>query len=88
MAANENKLIIAILIGAIAGILCGILFGSSMVSVVWIGDLFLDALKMMIVPLIVAAVITGVTSLGDIENSVKSAVLHYCTMHQQRLLLF
>jgi Na+/H+-dicarboxylate symporter len=68
MAAGENKLIIAILIGAIAGIISGCLFGTAMVSVIWIGDLFLDALKMMIVPLIIAAVITGVTSLGDIRK--------------------
>jgi len=68
MAASENKLIIAILIGAVAGIISGCLFGSAMVSVAWIGDLFLDALKMMIVPLVVAAVISGVTSLGDIRK--------------------
>lgn len=68
MAGNENKLIIAILVGAVAGITCGILFGTSMAAVAWIGDLFLDALKMMIVPLIAAAVISGVTSLGDIRK--------------------
>ena len=39
-----------------------------MISVAWIGDLFLDALKMMIIPLIAAAVISGVTSLGDIRK--------------------
>jgi len=65
---SENKLIIAILIGAVAGILSGCIFGTAMVSVVWIGDLFLDALKMMIVPLVIAAVISGVTSLGDIRK--------------------
>jgi len=65
---SENKLIIAILIGAIAGIVCGWLFGPAMVSIAWIGDLFLDTLKMMIIPLIVAAVISGVTSLGDIRK--------------------
>ncbi len=68
MSFNENKLVIAILIGAIAGIICGWLFGPAMVSVAWIGDLFLDTLKMMIIPLIVAAVISGVTSLGDIRK--------------------
>lgn len=68
MAISENKLVIAILVGAIAGIICGWLFGPAMVSIAWIGDLFLDALKMMIIPLIVAAVISGVTSLGDIRK--------------------
>jgi Na+/H+-dicarboxylate symporter len=79
MAFSENKLIIAILIGAIAGIVCGWLFGPAMISVAWIGDLFLDALKMMIVPLIVAAVISGVTSLGDIRKlgKVGAATLLY-----------
>jgi Na+/H+-dicarboxylate symporter len=68
MSFSEHRLIIAILIGAIAGIICGWLFGPAMVSVAWIGDLFLDTLKMMIIPLIVAAVISGVTSLGDIRK--------------------
>lgn len=83
MAISENKLIIAILIGAIAGIISGCLFGPAMVSVVWIGDFFLDALKMMIVPLVVAAVISGVTSLGDIRKLGKvggATLLYYaCT---------
>ncbi len=65
---SENKLIIAILLGAVAGIIAGALFGPAMVSVAWIGDLFLDTLKMMIIPLIVAAVISGVSSLGDIRK--------------------
>tara|TARA_R110002096_G_scaffold375106_1_gene568771 strand:- start:2076 stop:3290 length:1215 start_codon:yes stop_codon:yes gene_type:complete len=79
---SENKLIIAILIGAIAGIICGWLFGPAMVSVVWIGDLFLDTLKMMIIPLIVAAVISGVTSLGDIRKLGKvggATLLYYAS---------
>jgi Na+/H+-dicarboxylate symporter len=68
MTFGENKLVIAILIGGLAGIICGWLFGPTMIAVAWIGDLFLDALKMMIVPLIVGAVISGVTSLGDIRK--------------------
>ena len=65
---SENKLVIAILIGAVLGIICGWIFGPTMSAVAWIGALFLDALKMMIIPLIVAAVISGVTSLGDIRK--------------------
>lgn len=82
MAISENKLIIGILIGAIAGIICGWLYGPAMVSVAWIGELFLDILKMMIIPLIVAAVISGVTSLGDIRKlgKVGGATLLYYAM--------
>ena len=65
---GENKLVIAIFIGGLAGIMCGWLLGPKMLAIAWIGDLFLDALKMMIIPLIVGAVISGVTSLGDIRK--------------------
>lgn len=65
---SKHKLLIAILIGAIAGIFCGWFFGKSMQSIAWLGEFFLDVLKMTIIPLIVAAVISGVTSLGDIRK--------------------
>ena len=68
MSLSENKLVVAILIAGLAGIICGWLFGPAMLAVAWLGDLFLDALKMMIIPLIVGAVISGVTSLGDIRK--------------------
>ena len=65
---KEHKLLLAIFTGAVAGILCGWFFGQTMLAIAWVGDLFLDALKMTIIPLIVAAVITGVTSLGDVRK--------------------
>ena len=68
MSIGENKLVIGIILGALLGIFCGWSFGESMLSLSWLGDLFLDALKMMIVPLIVGAIISGVTSLGDVRR--------------------
>lgn len=57
-----------IVVGVVAGIVSGWIFGPAMERVGWIGVLFLDALKMLIVPLIVAAVISGIASLGDIRR--------------------
>ena len=65
---KDNKLLYGVLIGAIAGIFCGWFFGTAMLSIAWIGTLFLDALKMMIVPLIIAAVITSITAIGDVRH--------------------
>ena len=65
---HNNTLLKAILIGALAGILCGWFFGTAMQAVEWLGILFLDTLKMTIIPLIVAAVISGVASLGDVRK--------------------
>lgn len=72
---QHHFLLFAILVGAIAGIICGWFFGNAMQSVAWLGNLFLDALKMTIVPLIVAAVISGVTSLGDVRNLGRMGIL-------------
>ena len=61
-------LLILIAFGVISGALCGWYFGETMREMAWIGELFLNALKMMIIPLIVAAVISGVASMGDIRK--------------------
>lgn len=68
MSRTGNGLLWAILIGAVAGAVCGWLFGERMQAVGWIGDMFLDALKMVILPLIIAAVISGIGSLGDVRK--------------------
>lgn len=61
-------LLLLIIIGVIAGIISGWLFGPAMQSVKWVGEAFLNLLKMTIVPLIIAAVISGIASLGDIRK--------------------
>jgi Na+/H+-dicarboxylate symporter len=57
-----------IIIAVIAGAIAGWYGGEAMLSVAWIGKLFMNALRMMIIPLIIAAVITGITSLGDVRK--------------------
>ncbi len=74
-------LLIAIVIGVLAGIISGWIWGPAMQSVAWLGDIFLRLLKMTIVPLIIAAVISGIASLGDIRKlgSVGTTTLIYYT---------
>jgi Na+/H+-dicarboxylate symporter len=79
---RDKRLLWGIVIGAIAGIFCGWFFGEAMNSVAWLGTLFLDALKMLIVPLIVAAVITSITAIGDARHLGRMGgytVLYYLT---------
>jgi Na+/H+-dicarboxylate symporter len=64
----HNTLLWAILAGAVAGIVSGWFFGEAMLAFEWLGTLFLNALKMTIVPLIIAAVISGVASMGDVRK--------------------
>jgi len=65
---KDNKLLWSILAGAFGGVFCGWFFGEAMLSIAWIGAFFLDALRMLIVPLIIAAVITSITAIGDVRN--------------------
>ncbi len=57
-----------IIAGVVAGGFTGWHFGEGAVKVKWIGDLFLDALKMTIVPLVITSIISGIASLGDIRR--------------------
>lgn len=65
---NGNLLSILIVAGAVAGGVCGWLFGPKMGPVAFLGDIFLDALRMVVVPLLILSIIAGVTALGDIRR--------------------
>ncbi len=62
--------------GMLAGIVTGIamafiavaLFEGEMASWSWIGKFFISALKMIIAPLILFAMVTGITGLGDVRK--------------------
>jgi len=65
---SERFLMWAMLTAIVAGGLSSFIWGENMVVVGWLGDLFLTALKMLIVPLVAASVITGVAGLGDVRK--------------------
>ena len=61
-------LLIFIIVGVFAGLLVGWYWGEAAASVAWMGQLFLNTLSMLVIPLLVSAVISGVTSLGDVRQ--------------------
>jgi Na+/H+-dicarboxylate symporter len=75
-------LLLFIVLGVLAGGVTGWYWGSSMVAVGWLGELFLNALKMMIVPLVVSSIINGVVSMKRSANLGKVGgytLLYYMT---------
>jgi len=56
------------LLGAIVGLLCGWYGGPVMQQVKWMGDLFLNALRFVVLPLIVCAMVVGVSGMGDVRK--------------------
>jgi len=57
-----------ILTALILGILYGSFFGEYSWYVDWMGDVFLRALNMIIIPLVMSSMISGVTNVGTSEN--------------------
>ena len=57
-----------ILTALILGILYGSFLGNYVSWVDWMGDIFLRALKMIIIPLILSSIISGVANIGTAEN--------------------
>jgi len=65
---HATILLILMVLAVCLGAAAGWFWGNAMQSVAWVGYLFLNALKMMVIPLIVASVISGVASLGDVRK--------------------
>lgn len=65
---HSKKLFYAIIISVVLGTFSGWFMGESALMFSWMGELFVNALKMILVPLIVAAIISGMGSLGDIRQ--------------------
>ena len=61
--------------GIVLGIFSGWMYGSKMLAVEWIGEMFLDALKMLVVPLIISSMIVGIAGLGDIRKVGKTGLI-------------
>lgn len=72
---NNNTLLYLMLIGIVVGGLCGWIFGKEMLAVDWIGEMFLDTLKMLVIPLIVSSMIVGIAGLGDIRKVGKAGTI-------------
>jgi proton glutamate symport protein len=65
---NKIQLHWQILIALILSIIFGLLFPDLVGYVGWMGDLFLRALRMIIVPLIFSSIVSAVSGLGNAEN--------------------
>jgi Na+/H+-dicarboxylate symporter len=56
-------------VGALfAGIALGLIWGPDAETIKWIGDLFVKAIKMLVVPLIFFSLVSGVAALGDLRK--------------------
>ena len=65
---SHNRFLLLSLLAIVVGAIFGGAFPEQALYVRFLGDIFLNALKMVVVPLVVASMIMGVTNLGDIRK--------------------
>lgn len=56
---------ILVFVGVVLGIVCGIIFPNFMLSISFIGEVFFNMLKGLVIPLVVSAIITAIATIGD-----------------------
>ena len=56
------------LIALILGIMCGVIFGESITVIAPIGNIFLNLIKMIIIPIVMCSIIASTASIGDIQK--------------------
>ena len=57
-----------ILAALILGLIVGLIWGEGADSIRWIGDLFVRAIRMLVVPLIFVTLVAGVVSMGNVQK--------------------
>lgn len=57
-----------LMISLILGIACGLIFGEKMTAIAPIGNIFLNLIKMIIVPIVMCSIISSTASIGDIKK--------------------
>src|SRR3990167_12809 len=59
---------LSILLSIALGIICGIFIPEKMIAVKWIGQLFINLLKLIVLPLIFCALVSAITSMGGMKR--------------------
>lgn len=57
-----------IILSILGGILCGIFFPEQMLSLRWIGTLFINLLKLIVLPLIFCSLVSAIASMGGMKR--------------------
>ncbi len=65
---GSNTLLIAIVAGIIVGVLLGGLWPAAGAELQFLGELFLHALLMLVVPLVITSMVVGISRLGDVRR--------------------
>ena len=61
---KERRLLLAIALGVVVGVAYGLAAGPAATNVAWLGDAFLNALKMLVIPLVFFSMVDAVSGIA------------------------
>lgn len=64
----SHRLMYSLMAAVVLALVAGLTLGGAMVHIKFVGDMFLSALKMVVVPLVMCSMIMGISSLGDVRR--------------------
>ncbi len=64
----KNTMFLFILLSIVLGILGGIFYPHEIIAISWVGQLFINLLKLIVLPLIFCALVSAITSLGGVNR--------------------
>lgn len=64
----KNHWLLLILLSIALGILCGVFFPQEMITIRWVGLIFINLLKLIVLPLIFCALVSAITSIGGVNR--------------------
>lgn len=64
----KNYMFLLILLSIVLGILMGVAFPEQMIASRWVGQVFINLLKLIVLPLIFCALVSAITSIGDMKR--------------------
>jgi Na+/H+-dicarboxylate symporter len=64
----KNNMFTWILASMVLGIFCGVEFPNKMIEIQFVGQLFINLLKLIVLPLIFSALVSAITSIGGVQR--------------------
>ncbi len=65
---SHNRILVEIIIGIVVGVILGGFFPVFSVKLSFMGDIFLNSLMMIVIPIVMFSIITGITGIGNFKN--------------------
>jgi Na+/H+-dicarboxylate symporter len=64
----QNKMLLSMILCTMLGIFCGFMFPEKMLSLRWLDSLFIDVLKVIVLPLIFFSIVSSIITMGSVTR--------------------